>query len=158
MTKFCCGDKDLQKNSPVHTKYFITAMHVSHNLSPDLNTRSHLLLLCVIATCCLVCPNLWSLDSQAQLPLLLTQSCCPPTYSYVWAWTIYLPAPGTMASPSIFFSYPRLNMGNTHSQAKTLWARFSKFRQMYICCHALLNRSSKVNIMLNEDATVKGKD
>ena len=158
-----CCDKILlwrqrssQKFSGTHKVFY--HCNVSHNLSPDLNTRSHLLLLCVIATCCLVCPNLWSLDSQAQLPLLLTQSCCPPTYSYVWAWTIYLPAPGTMASPSIFFSYPRLNMGNTHSQAKTLWTRFSKFRQIYICCHALLNRSSKVNIMLNEDATVKGKD
>ena len=81
-----------------------------------------------------------------------------PTHLQLCLGLGYLPAPGTMASPSIFFSYPCLNMGGTHSQAKTLWARFSKFRQMYICCHALLNRSSKVNIMLNEDATVKGKD
>ena len=36
-----------------------------------------------------VYPNLWSLESQAQLPLLLTQSCCPPTFSYVWAWAIF---------------------------------------------------------------------
>ena len=88
-----CCDKILlwrrssQKFSSTHKAFF--HCNVSHNLSPDLNTRSYLLLRCVTATCSPVYPNLWSLETQAQLPLLLTQSCCPPTFSYFWAWAIF---------------------------------------------------------------------
>ena len=76
-----------QKFSRTHKAFF--HCNVSHNLSPDLNTRSYLLLRCVTATCSPVYPNLWSLETQAQLPLLLTQSCYPPTFSYFWAWAIF---------------------------------------------------------------------
>ena len=88
-----CCDKILlwrrssQKFSSTHKAFF--HCNVSHNLSPDLNTRSYLLLRCVTATCSPVYPNLWSPETQAQLPLLLTQSCCPPTFSYFWAWAIF---------------------------------------------------------------------
>ena len=127
-----CCDKILlwrrssQKFSRTHKAFF--HCNVSHNLSPDLNTRSYLLLRCVTATCSPVYPNLWSLETQAQLPLLLTQSCCPPTFSYFWAWAIFQHLARWQALP-FFFGYPRLDMGDTHSRAKTQWARFSKFRK-----------------------------
>ena len=48
MTKFCCGDKDFCKNSPVHAKWFVTA------------TCCHVLLLQLVAWCV---PSLRSLSA-----------------------------------------------------------------------------------------------
>ena len=42
-----------------------------------------------------------------------------PTHLQLCLGLGYLPAPGTMPSTSIFFGYPRLDMGDTHSRAKT---------------------------------------
>ena len=65
-----------QKFSSTHKAFF--HCNVSHNLSPDLNTRSYLLLRCVTATCSHVYPNLWSLESQAQLPLFWHRAATHP--------------------------------------------------------------------------------
>ena len=134
-----CCDKILlwrqrssQKFSSTHKAFF--HCNVSHNLSPDLNTRSYLLLLCVTATCCLVCPNLWCLDSQAQLPRRLTQSCCPPTYSYVWAWTIFQHLARWQAPP--FFS------------ATLVWTWSTPILKQKPCGHVLANFDRCISVVM----------
>ena len=85
VTKFCCGDKDFPKNSPVHTKRFVAAMcrrnvllqlvarpvHTEWsvastcccNLSPDLYTQSDQWPRLVAATCRSTARRRWSVAS-----------------------------------------------------------------------------------------------
>ena len=92
VTKFCCGDKDFPKNSPVHTKRFVAAMcrrnvllqlvarpvHTEWsvastcccNLSPDLYTQSDQWPRLVAATC-------RSTARSDQSPRLVAATCRP---------------------------------------------------------------------------------
>ena len=69
--KFCCGDKDFHKNSPVQTRRFVAAMHPFTVLlqlvagpvqEPDLSQRS------VAVTCRLVCTDLKAPCYREYLP------------------------------------------------------------------------------------------
>lgn len=96
--------------------------------------KSYLLLLCVTVTCCLGCPNLWSLDSQAQLPLLLTQSCCPPTYRYVWGRAIFQHLARWQAPP--FFS------------ATLAWTWATPILKQKPCGHVLANFDRCISVVM----------